>query len=128
MWGWLKSVGSWFSGGGKTVEKVTELIDEGIHTEQERSEQDASDTKDSRTMQFASHESWFDVLVDGMNRLVRPAFAFWSFGVLVGWWGEKIKEISPEAMNLILLIVTFYFGGRAILKDLPSVIKSLRAR
>lgn len=128
MWGWLKSVGAFFTGGGKTAEKATEMIDEAFHTEQERNEQDSKDTADSRAMQFASHSSWFDVLVDGLNRLVRPAFAFWSFGVLVGWWGEKIKDISPEAMNLILIICTFYFGGRAILKDLPGVIKTLRSK
>lgn len=124
MWEWIKGLFS----SGKVVEKGMELADEAFHTEQERTEQDAKDTSDSRSMQFASHESWFDILVDGLNRMVRPAFAFWSFGVLVGWWGEKIKEISPEAMNLILIIVTFYFGGRAILKDLPGVIKMLRTK
>lgn len=124
MWGWVKGL----FGSGTIVEKGMDIADKAFHTEQERTEQDAKDTQDSRAMQFASHESWFDVLVDGLNRLVRPAFAFWSFGILVGWWGEKIKEISPEAMNLILIIVTFYFGGRAILKDLPSVIKTLRMK
>lgn len=124
MWGWIKGLFS----SGKVVEKGMELADEAFHTGQERSEQDAKDTADSRNMQFATHDSWFDILVDGLNRMVRPAFAFWSFGVLVGWWGEKIKEISPEAMNLILIIVTFYFGGRAILKDLPGVIKTLRTK
>lgn len=125
-WGWVKSIGSWFTGGGKTAEKAMDLADEAIDTSQERREQDAADTADARTFTTPSHESWFDILVDGVNRLVRPFFAFWSFGVLVGWWGEKINNVSPEAMQLILIIITFYFGGRAILKDLPSVIKALR--
>ena len=125
MWGWVKGLFS----SGKVVEKGMDLIDEAVHTDQEKAVQDSKDTNDARIIPVApSHNTWFDALVDGLNRLVRPAFAFWCFGVLVGFWGEKIKDISPEAMNLILLVVTFYFGGRAILKDLPSVIKSLRAK
>lgn len=124
VWGWVKGIFS----SGKVVEKGMDLADEAFHTDQEKAEQDSKDTATAANIPMASHDSWFDILVDGMNRLVRPAFAFWSFGVLVGWWGEKIKDISPEAMNIILLVVTFFFGGRAILKDLPSVIKSLRAK
>lgn len=124
IWGLVKGLFS----SGKVVEKGMDLADEAFHTEQEKAEQDGKDTAVAANIPMATHNSWFDVLVDGLNRLIRPAFAFWSFGVLAGWWGERIKEVSPEAMSIIMLVVTFYFAGRAILKDLPSIIKSLRTR
>ena len=126
MWLWKALKGVFAPGSAGGLNKVAEVADEAFHTEQERAQEDLQDTAAARNMQFGSHDSWFDIAVDGFNRMVRPAFAMWAFGELVGWWRVVTVDISPEKMNLILLIITFYFGGRAVLKDLPSLIKSLR--
>ena len=125
---WLKAAWSWFTGGGKTVEKVVDMADEAVLTRQEAVEQDSKDAADARAMAVPSHGSWLDVIIDGWNRLPRPVFATWAFGELVGWWNVETEKISAEKMQLIILIVTFYFAGRALLKDLPGVIRSLRAK
>lgn len=123
MWTWLKGLFT-----GKTVEKGLELADEAFHTDQEKAGTDQKDTADARANTGPSHGTWLDVLVDGWNRLPRPAFATWAYGELVGWWNVGIEKITPEKMQLIILIITFYFGGRVILKDIPSVIKALRGK
>ena len=129
MWGWIKAIGSFLTGGSKMADKAAEMIDESINTSEERTATDQADLKDARITPVApSHNTWFDALVDGVNRLPRPAFAIWAFGELVGWWNVAIASVSSEKMQLIILIITFYFGGRAILKDLPAVIKALRSK
>lgn len=126
---WLKTAIGFFTGGSKAAEKVTEMVDESFYTDQEKSIQDAVDTNDAGARESGpSGTTWFNAFVDGFNRLPRPAFAIWAFGELVGWWNVAMATITAEKMNLIILIITFYFGGRALLKDLPSVIKSLRAK
>ena len=122
MWAWLKGLIS-----GKTVEKVTDLADEAFHTDQEKAEEDSKDTTDAREDKGVSHNTWLDVIVDGWNRIVRPGFATWAFGELVGWWNVQTEKVSAEKMQLIIIIVTFYFGARVLLKDLPSVIKAFRS-
>lgn len=127
---WTKVVG-FFTGetGSKVVEKVADAADEAFHTQQERSEQDAKDTADARAYTAPSHGSWFDVLIDGMNRLVRPGVTLWLIGGFIGWWPlPKIETISEYWQNIFMLTITFWFGGRAILKDLPSAIRLMRGR
>lgn len=129
MWGWLKAIGGFFTGGSKAADKVIDMADEAVMTTQEKSEQDSKDTNDAGMRESGpSGGTWFNAMVDGFNRLPRPAFATWAFGELVGWWNVGIEKISPEKMQLIILIITFYVGGRAILKDLPSVIKAFRVK
>jgi len=125
---WGKFIG-FFTGGSKTAEKVVDMADKAIDTQQERSERDSADLKDAREMAIPSHGSWFDVLVDGLSRLVRPGVTLWLIGGFVGWWVlPKIETISEYWQNVFMIVLTFWFGGRAILKDLPSAIKSMRGK
>lgn len=125
---WSTVIG-FFTGGGKTAEKVMDMADKAIDTQQERAERDVADTTEARLMTAPSHESWFDVLVDGMSRLVRPGVTFWLIGGFIGWWElPKIETISEYWQNIFMIVLTFWFGGRAILKDLPSAIKAMRGR
>ena len=79
--------------------------------------------------EFVAHQSrgWFDILMDGVNRLPRPVMVF---GVI---WTLVATARDPEGMSqvfnalatipepvwvIIGIIVTFYFGGRAQAKDL----------
>lgn len=127
MWGWLKAIGGFLTGGSKTAEKVVEMADDAVFTKQEAATQDSSDTTSARADQGVSHNTWLDVIVDGWSRLVRPGFATWAFGELVGWWNVKTGEISADKFQLIIIIVTFYFGARVLLKDLPSIVKAFRS-
>jgi len=132
----LTSLIGFFTGssGGKVIEKTGEVVDEAFHTEQEKAAETAAavdvDQKDlasARAMQMVSHDSWFDAFVDGLNRLVRPGVTLWILGGFIGWWPlPKTETISDFWQNTFWLILTFWFGGRALLKDLPSAIRLMR--
>lgn len=123
----LTKVAAFFgSGGGKTV---ADIADKAIHTSQERTETDQKDLESAREMQMSSHGTLFDVLVDGLSRLIRPGVTIWLVGGFVGWWKlPDIEVIDPYWQNIFLLVLTFWFGGRAILKDLPAAIKLIRGK
>jgi hypothetical protein len=76
-----------------------------------------------------SHGSWFDILVDAFSRLMRPGMTTWIIGGFVGWWPlPKVDEVSEYWQNIFLLIITFWFGGRAILRDLPAAVRMMRGK
>lgn len=125
----LSSIVGFFTGGSKTSEKVIDMADKAIDTSQERSERDQEDLESARAMPLNTHGTMFDVFVDGMSRLVRPGITLWLVGGFIGWWPlPKTEEISEYWQNIFLLCITFYFGGRAILKDLPSAIAMMRGK
>lgn len=124
----LTKFGSWLFGGGG-IEKVADVADKAFHTEQERAEKDQKDLESARAMQLVSHSTIFDVFVDGTARLVRPGVTIWMIGGFIGWWPlPKVENISEYWQNIFLLVITFWFGGRAILKDLPSAIRLMREK
>ena len=68
---------------------------------------------------------WFDGLVDGLNRLVRPAITFGLLGILpaVVIWPEgaaiafaALALLPAGYWALVTVIIGFYFGGRMQLK------------
>lgn len=125
----LSKLAGWFFGGGKTVEKVVDMADKAIDTQQERSERDAQDLESARAMQLHTHGTLFDVFVDGLSRLVRPGVTLWLVGGFIGWWPlPRTESISEYWQNVFMLVLTFWFGGRAILKDLPSAIRAMRGK
>ncbi len=70
----------------------------------------------------------FDSVVDGINRLVRPTVTFFLFGGIAGIWNlPKVNDIDPIVLAWTGTVFLFWFGGRALFKDLPGVIKYLRA-
>lgn len=89
---------------------------------------DASQDSARKMIVAPSHDSWFDILIDGLNRSVRPGFTLWAFGTLVGWWDTTAhwNEIPPMVWNIIWTIITFWFGSRILFKDLPSLVKRLK--
>ncbi len=118
---------SWFSGS-KTATQVVEIVDEAVHTEQEKSEQDSKDTADARSMQIATHNTWFDVIIDGWSRAIRPGVTTWLIGGWAGWWAfPNPALVGPFWQEITLLVLTFWFGGRALLKDLPAAVSAIMA-
>lgn len=68
---------------------------------------------------------WFDGLVDGLNRLVRPMITFVLLGILpaVVIWPEgaaiafaALALLPAGYWALVTVIIGFYFGGRMQLK------------
>lgn len=74
-------------------------------------------------------DSWFDTLVDGVNRLPRPLFAFWAFGELAGLIAppQHLNTLNPVVLNIIWTVIGFYFGIRTITQDLPKLIESWKS-
>lgn len=89
----------------------------------------AKATSDARKYGTGDTTTWFDSMVDGASRLVRPLVTLWFFGGLIGWW-----DLTPaEGVDPLLLvwgenILYFWFGGRVVLKDLPQAIQYLRGK
>lgn len=129
--GWFKKI---FAGNKGVVEEVSDVVDKWIPSATTKHSMSIEDLKagdasqeSARAMQLASHGTWFDSLVDGINRLVRPLFTVWAFGVLVGWWpAPKPDSFDPMTWNIIWTIVTFWFGSRMLFKDLPALIRKLK--
>ena len=68
---------------------------------------------------------WFDGLVDGLNRLVRPVITFGLLGILLAVviWPEgaaiafaALALLPAGCWALVTVIIGFYFGGRMQLK------------
>jgi hypothetical protein len=78
-------------------------------------------------MVFTSHSTWFDVLVDGLNRLPRPVITFWIVFGLMGFYElPSLESLSPLMGNIIWTVITFFFGSRVLFKDIPSAYALIR--
>lgn len=90
----------------------------------ERDKYDAqakSNASSQFSAEFGHGKTWFDSLVDGLNRLPRPIFAFSTIYLFYLCWtdpaafvaGAKNLELMPqEAWWILGTIVVFFFGGR----------------
>ena len=105
-----------------TVEKKHEMatdIDKAIH--------DSIEAARKSAVPPGSTNTWFDSFVDGLNRMVRPTVTLFLFGGVAGFWAlPKIGEVDPIVLSWTGTVFLFWFGGRAIFKDLPGVIAYLR--
>jgi hypothetical protein len=120
----------WLFGSTGTAEKVLDVADKAIDTAQERSERDTQDLDSARQFAGVSGQPGaVNQLVDAANRLVRPGVTLWLIGGFAGWWVlPRVELISEYWQNIFMVVLTFWFGGRAILKDLPSAIKLMRGK
>jgi hypothetical protein len=133
--GILSKVAGFFGGGvASTAGAVADVVERFAPGETKKHEMGLEDAKvveasiqGARAMDLKGHATWFDVLVDGLNRMIRP-FAFFSiFGAILGWW----ELPSPDSIDhrywvIGMTMITFYFGQRAVMKDLPSALKNIR--
>lgn len=111
------------------VEKGMEMADEAFYTDQEKSSDDSFDTNSARTFQATSSTAtdWFNKWVDGVSRLVRPWITIHVVGGQLGYW--QLPAVKDNGWGEIFwLIITFWFGGRALLKDLPNAISYMRGK
>ncbi len=111
---------SWLAG----IPLVNKLVGTIFGSKEKRDQYDA-EGKAASSSQFAAEfghgRNWFDSLIDGLNRLPRPIFAFGTIYLFVLCWNDPEKfvagavnlELMPQEMWWILgTIVVFFFGGR----------------
>lgn len=130
--GWITSL---FGGKKGIVDSVSDTVDKWNpspvtqhkmsveDSKQSVAEQNAGDESQNsaRAMPLPTHGTWFDSLVDGLNRLVRPTITYWIVGGLVGFWRlPTLGTIDPIMMNIVWTVVTFWFGSRMLFKDIPA--------
>jgi hypothetical protein len=82
---------------------------------------------DPRTSGTHKFSEWVNVIVDAINRMVRPVLAYTLMGSLFNWWSVTLNTGDPLMVTLALSVFGFYFGVRAVTEDLPKVIRALRA-
>ena len=135
LWGGVTTVASkLFVGEKGWIEQVSDTADKWhpskttIHrmTLEDQTAGDASQ-ESARGFVQVTHDSWFDILVDAWARLPRPVIATWCIGVLIGWWPPPeylttMYATNPIMLNIIWTVITFYFGARVIVKDIPAAV------
>ena len=135
MFTWIKAAWNAVFGGstsGKSVaETVAETVDNYAPGQVTQHKMEVEDVKVGDESQQAARQfqatkmgtTWFDTLIDGLNRLPRPLFALWAFGELSGLLSVPpgLNTLHPIVLNIIWTIIGFYFGIRTISQDLPKM-------
>lgn len=79
---------------------------------------------DPRTLGGGIVGELINLLVDGASRMIRPGVTIGLVGGIMGWWKlPATGTIDPVILGWIEMVLIFWFGGRALFKDLPSLIK-----
>lgn len=111
---WLGSIGKFFLG--KSGEKIIEVADEAVFTSQEKAAEDAKFTASTLN----------DTSVDIVNRWIRPIITLWLIGGLSGLWKlPDTSTVDPVWFQIFMIVITFWFGGRVLLKDLPNAVGAI---
>lgn len=112
-----------FFGSGRNVIKQTaEVFRENAEAGAVRQSEEKSAALNQFGAEFALPKAgWFDRLIDGVNRLPRPAMALGTLGMFIAamvdplWFASRMQGIAlvPEPLWWLLgVIVSFYFGAR----------------
>jgi len=140
--GWLSKVwkGLFGSSDKGAIEQIGSIADNYLPGEVTKHKMSIEDMQagdasqeSARNMQLPTHDTWFDVAVDGINRLPRPIITFWVISMLFGWVSPPMyfAMYPPLVLNIIWTVIGFWFGSRMIIKDIPAafkLIKSLRGK
>ncbi len=141
MFTWVKAAWNAVFGGstsGKSVaETVAETVDNyapGQVTQHKMQVEDVKvgDESQAQARQFEPKASglsdWWNLFIDGLNRLPRPLFALWAFGELSGLLAVPpgLNTLHPIVLNIIWTIIGFYFGIRTVSQDLPKMLDAYR--
>lgn len=115
-------LGLLFGGGRNVVRETVEVFRENANRGGERDAEVQMAAMQQHAKEFAvPRKGWFDRVMDGVNRLPRPALALGTLGLFVSamvaplWFAERMQGIAlvPEPLWWLLgVIVSFYFGAR----------------
>ncbi|WP_425052684.1 holin family protein [Psychromarinibacter sp. S121] len=111
-----------FGGGRNVVRDTVEIFRENAEAAGQREAQVRGATLDQFAAEFAvPRRGLFDRVMDGLNRVPRPAMALGTLGLMVAamvdpiWFASRMQGIAlvPEPLWWLLgAIVSFYFGAR----------------
>ena len=111
-----------FGGGRNVVRETAQVFRENAEAGAERSAEVQGQAMRQYGAEFVvPRKGWFDQLMDGVNRMPRPALALGTLGLFVSamvaplWFAERMQGIAlvPEPLWWLLgVIVSFYFGAR----------------
>lgn len=130
----LKAIGTgfkWFFGGnpagGVSSSTVVDKLDEVHFSEEEKAGADAADLANARAFQSGpAGPGFFNQFVDAWSRSIRPGVTTWLFGGWAQWWELPSTEaIDPFWQTVTYVVLTFWFGGRVVMKDVPKMLTSL---
>lgn len=106
---------------GSIAQTVGDVAKASIEAGTDKVQADIEDVTSARSFAApGSGGSGFDRLVDGFNRLIRPAVSAYVLPGLAGAW--KLPDLAKADTTWLavgLIILTFWFGGRMLVKDLP---------
>lgn len=112
--GWLTAIFAFFTG--KSGEKIIEMADDAVFTSQEKAIEDSKFT--ASTLNNTS--------VDMVNRWIRPFVTIWLIGGLSGCWKlPDTSTVDPVWFQIFIIVITFWFGGRVLLQDLPKAVGAI---
>ena len=116
-----------FGGGRNVVRETAEVFWENREAGAIRAAQRQADALDQYAAEFSvPQRGRFDRVMDGLNRLPRPALALGTLGLFVAamvdpvWFASRMQGIAlvPEPLWWLLgAIVSFYFGARHQVKS-----------
>lgn len=116
-----------FGGGRNVIADTAEVFRENSEGGAERSQELRLEAMKQFAREFeSSKQGWFDRMMDGVNRLPRPALALGTLGLFVAamidpiWFSARMQGIAlvPEPLWWLLgVIVSFYFGARHQIKS-----------
>ncbi|MEM9239448.1 MAG: holin family protein [Pseudomonadota bacterium] len=111
-----------FGGGRNVIVDTAEVFRVNAEAGDKRASELQSAALEQMAREFQPQQNgWFDRLVDGLNRLPRPAMALGTIALFISamsnpvWFSERMQGISlvPEPMWWLLgVVVSFYFGAR----------------
>lgn len=139
----ISKAASFLFGGGDGVKTIANTVDELHYSGEERAADDGKDLASARA--FAApgappaapsqpgllyhFAAAVNVLVDAVNRAIRPWI---TIELCLRWFGYKefpnIQGIDPIWVTGTWVVLTFWFGGRTLVKDIPSMVKALRGK
>jgi hypothetical protein len=115
-------LGMIFGSGRNVLAETAQVFRENAEAGAEREAERRSQALEQFGAEFAPPErGLFDRIMDGVNRLPRPAMALGTLGLFVGamidpvWFAARMQGIAlvPEPLWWLLgVIVSFYFGAR----------------
>lgn len=88
--------------------------------------QAAARSYDPRTEGTSLFAQVVNVTVDALSRLIRPFVTVALIGACVGWWNVAVATQDPIILGWTEVVVGFWFGYRAVSKDIPSLIVGIR--
>jgi len=122
-------LGTLFGGGRNVVKDTAEVFRPNAEAADQREADAQSAALAQMTAEFDNAGGWFNALIDGLNRIPRPAMALGTIGLFVAamvdpvWFASRMQGLAlvPDQLWLLLgAIITFYFGARYSAKHLQA--------